>query len=181
MDRVLDELDAMAPSSVSIDDPATAKLRSASREASAALVEKFDDITSDLKVDELETLADDLAAVTAVLGKEVIFTRHLADPSGDAAPKERLLESVLSGKVGDPALQVLKAAASGRWSTSANLVDAIEHVARLTLLVRAERGRQADEVEEELFRFGRILDSEPQLSTLLGDYTQPAEGRVCGC
>ena len=67
---------------------------------------------------------------------------------------------------------------SGRWSSDANLVDAIEHVARLALLVRAERGRHADEVEEQLFRFGRILDAEPQLSTLLSDYTQPADGRV---
>jgi F-type H+-transporting ATPase subunit delta len=178
VDRFLDDLDAMAPSSITIDDPATAKLRSASREALAALVEKFDDVTSDLKVDQLETLADDLAAVTALLGREGILTRHLADPSGDAALKERLLESVLSGKVGDPALQILKAAVSGRWSSSANLVDAIEHVARLTLLVRAERGRQADEVEEQLFWFGRILDAEPHLSTLLSDYTQPADGRV---
>ncbi|MDT5009729.1 MAG: F-type H+-transporting ATPase subunit b atpH [Mycobacterium sp.] len=178
VDRFLDELDEMAPSSISIDDPATAKMRGASREAMTALVEKFDDVTSDLKVDQLETLADDLAAVTALLGKEVILARHLADPSGDAGPKERLLESVLGGKVGDPALDVLKAAASGRWSTSANLVDAVEHVARLTLLVRGERGRQAAEVEEQLFRFARVLDAEPELSTLLSDYTQPADSRV---
>jgi ATP synthase F1 delta subunit len=33
-------------------------------------------------------------------------------------------------------------------------------------------------VEEQLFRFGRVLDAQPQLSTLLSDYTAPAEGRV---
>ena len=36
----------------------------------------------------------------------------------------------------------------------------------------------ADEVEEQLFWFGRILDAEPQLATLLSDYTRPADGRV---
>ena len=51
VDRFLDELDAMAPSSIAIDDPATAKLRAASREALTALVERFDDVTSDLEVD----------------------------------------------------------------------------------------------------------------------------------
>jgi F-type H+-transporting ATPase subunit delta len=178
VDRFLDELDAMAPSSVTIDDPATAKLRAASREALTALIEKFDDVTADLDVSQLETLAGDLAAVTKLLNREAILARHLADPSNDSAPKERLLESVLGGKVSDPTLQILRAAVSGRWSSDANLVDAVEHVARLSLLVRAERGRHVDEVEEQLFRFGRILDAEPQLATLLSDHTRPADGRV---
>ena len=85
---------------------------------------------------------------------------------------------MLEGKVGDPALEVLKAAVSGRWSTDSNLVDAVEHVARLALLVRAERDDVAGDVEEQLFRFSRILDAQPRLATLLSDYTTPAEGRV---
>ncbi len=178
VDRFLDELDAMAPSSITIDDPATAKLRSASRDALAALVDKFDDVTADLDVEQLQTLADDLASVTKLLNREVILTRHLADPSNDSAPKERLLESVLGGQVGDQALEILKAAVAGRWSSDSNLVDAVEHVARLALLVRAEHGRHADDVEEQLFWFGRILNTEPQLSSLLSDYTRPVDGRI---
>lgn len=178
VDRFLDELDAMAPSSITIDDPATAKLRAASREALTTLVERFDDVTADLTVEELETLADDLASVIGLLGREAILTRHLAHPTGDPAPKVRLLESVLGDRVGDPAMAMLKAAVSGRWSSDSNLVDAVEHVARLAVLVRAEKGRHADEVEEQLFWFGRILDEEPQLATLLSDYTQPADGRI---
>ena len=46
----------------------------------------------------METLADDLAAVTKLLGREAILARHLADPSDDPAPKERLLESLLGGQ-----------------------------------------------------------------------------------
>ena len=37
---------------------------------------------------------------------------------------------------------------------------------------------QADEVEEQLFRFSRVLDAQPQLTSLLGDYSKPAQGRV---
>src|SRR6185312_17124880 len=169
VDRFLDELDDMAPSDITIDDPATAKLRSASREALTTLVDRFDDVTADLNVEQLEALADDLAAVIKLLTRETILTRHLADPSGDPAPKVRMLESMLGGQVSDPALQILKAAVSGRWSSDANLLDAIEHVARLALLVRAERGHHADVVEEQLFWFGRILDREPRLTTLLSD------------
>jgi F-type H+-transporting ATPase subunit delta len=89
-----------------------------------------------------------------------------------------LLETLLEGKVGDTSLEVLKAAVSGRWSSDANLVDAVEHVARLALLVRAEREEAAGDVEEQLFRFSRVLDAQPGLATLLGDYSAPAEGRV---
>jgi F-type H+-transporting ATPase subunit delta len=46
------------------------------------------------------------------------------------------------------------------------------------LLVRAERDDVAGDVEEQLFRFSRILDSSPRLSTLLSEHTAPAEGRV---
>jgi ATP synthase F1 delta subunit len=178
IDRFLDELDSMAPSSITIDDPATAKLRAASRGALTGLVAQFEAVAANLDESQLTSLADDLAAVAELLSRETILTRHLADPFDDPAPKVRLLESLLRGQIGDPAFEVLEAAVSGRWSSDANLIDAVEHAARLALLVRAERGGHADEVEEQLFFFGRILDGQPRLSTLLSDYSQPAEGRV---
>ena len=178
VDRFLGELDAMAPSEAVIEDPATARLRSASRESLAALVDRFDEVTADVEADQLSTVANDLASVAKLLARETILTRHLADPADNPSPKLGLLETVLEGKVSDTALEVLKAAVSGRWSTDGNLVDAVEHVARLALLVRAEREDQAGDVEEQLFRFGRILDAQPRLVTLLSDYTAPVAGRV---
>jgi ATP synthase F0 subunit b/ATP synthase F1 delta subunit len=178
VDRFLDELDAMAPSEAVVEDRATARLRSASRKSLADLVEKFDNVAGGLDPEQLSTLAGDLASVAKLLSREAILTRHLADPANNPAPKIGLLERVIEGKVGEPALEVLKAAVSGRWSTDSNLVDAVEHVARLALLVRAERDDVAGDVEEQLFRFSRILDSSPRLSTLLSEHTAPAEGRV---
>jgi ATP synthase F0 subunit b len=178
VDRFIDELDAMAPSEAVIEDRATARLRSASRESLAALVTRFDEVAADLGPRQLATVADDLASVAKLLARESILARHLADPANDPAPKVGLLETLLEGKVGDSALEVLKAAVSGRWSSDANLVDAVEHVARLAVLVRAEREDVAADVEEQLFRFSRILDAQPRLVTLLSDYTAPAKGRV---
>ena len=178
VDRFIDELDAMAPSDAVIEDRATARLRSASRESLAALVTKFDELTDGLGPDQLSSVADDLASVTKLLARESILTRHLADPADDPSAKLGLVDTLFDGKIGDTALEVFKAAVAGRWSSDANLVDAVEHVARLALLVRAEREDVAGDVEEQLFRFGRILDSQPRLSTLLSDYTAPAEGRV---
>jgi len=178
VDRFLDDLEQMAPSEAVIETGATARLRAASRDALAALGAEFDSVTGDLDAEGLTKLADELASVGKLLIAEHGLARHLAEPTDDAAPKVRLVETLLSGKVGDPTLDLVRAAVSQRWSTVSNLVDGIEHTARLALLKRAEVAGEVDEVEDQLFRFGRVLDAEPQLVTLLSDYTTPAEGRI---
>jgi F-type H+-transporting ATPase subunit delta len=42
----------------------------------------------------------------------------------------------------------------------------------------AEKDGSLDRVEDELFRFGRILDREPELARLLADTATPADQRV---
>jgi ATP synthase F1 delta subunit/ATP synthase F0 subunit b len=178
VDRFLDELEQMAPSEAVIETGATARLRAASREALAAVVAEFDSVTSGLDADGLTKLAEELASVGKLLIKEPTLARHLAEPNDDAAPKVHLVETLLSGKVGDPTLDIVRTVVSQRWSTASNIVDGIEHTARLALLKRAEVAGEVDEVEDQLFRFGRVLDAEPRLAALLSDYTTPAEGRI---
>jgi ATP synthase F1 delta subunit len=112
------------------------------------------------------------------LRKEALLARHIADPSSDTGAKVQLTERLLSGKVSDAALDILKTAVSQRWSSTADLIYGVQHVARLALLARAERDGQIEDVEDQLFRFSRILESEPQLITLLGDYSSPLDGRI---
>jgi F-type H+-transporting ATPase subunit delta len=178
VDRFLDQLDQMAPSSAVIDTAATSTLRAASRESLATLVDKFDSVAGGLDAAGLTTLADELAAVAKLLLSESVLNRHLAEPTDDPAAKARLVDTLLSGKVGATTLDLVRTAASQRWSTEGNLVDGIEHAARLALLKRAEVAGEVDEVEDQLFRFGRVLDAQPRLSTLLSDYTAPADGRI---
>ncbi|HET6731147.1 F0F1 ATP synthase subunit B/delta, partial [Mycobacterium sp.] len=116
--------------------------------------------------------------VVKMLRSHALLARHLADPSADSAAKVVLAERVLSGKVSDSALDVLRTAVSQRWSSTSDLIRGIQYIARLALLVRAERDGQIEDVEDQLFRFSRILDSEPRLITLLGEYTAPLDGRI---
>jgi ATP synthase F0 subunit b/ATP synthase F1 delta subunit len=178
VDRFLDELEAMAPSEAEVAYPVAEKMRSASRVALNALIKQFDRMADDLDDKALSALADDLTSVAAMLNRESVVTRYLTLPAEDAAPRVRLLERLVSDKIGEPALDVLKSAVSERWSANSDLVDAIEHVSRQALLVRAERAGQVDDVEDQLFRFSRVLDLQPRLSILLGDYEAPAEDRV---
>jgi len=176
VDRFLDELDSMAPAAFTPE--MSSDLRSASRDAQAAMVERFDSVAGGLSGDALSALSDELASVAKLLVREPILARHLAEASGEFDAKKRLLQRLLADKIGDNTLDLLDTAVSVRWSRTPDLIDALEHVAWLSLLVRAERDNQADEVEEQLFRFSRILDAQPRLNTLLGDYAAPAEGRV---
>ncbi|MGH3561479.1 MAG: F0F1 ATP synthase subunit B/delta, partial [Mycobacterium sp.] len=165
VDRFLDELDAMAPSPADVEYPVLAKMRSASRQALDSLMQQFARVADDLDDQGLSAFADDLAAVAKLLDRETVVTRSLTVPTEDAAPKVRLTERLLAGKVGDPALALMTTAVAARWSTDTDLIDAIEHVARQALLLRAERENQIDEVEDQLFRFSRILDAQPRLDT----------------
>lgn len=178
VDRFLDELDAMAPSSTVLEAGASLNLRAASREALAELVQKFESAAEGADTAALATLADNLVAVARLLLTEGALNKHLAEPVGEPAAKIRLLERLFGGKVDDTTMDLLKTAVAQRWSTEGNLIDAVEHIARLALLVRAERDGQSEEVEDQLFRVGRVLDTQSQLSRLLADPVVPADKRV---
>jgi F-type H+-transporting ATPase subunit delta len=178
VDRFLDDLDAMAPEAAEVAHPLLAKMRSASRRALGSLVDRFDTIAKDLDTQGLEKLADELVSVAKMLNREIVVTRYLTVPAEDAAPRVRLLERLVSGKVGNPTLDLLRTAVSGRWSANSDLIDAVEHVSRQALLEVAEREDRVDEVEDQLFRFSRILEAQPRLAILLGDYGVPTERRV---
>jgi F-type H+-transporting ATPase subunit delta len=178
VDRFLDELDAMAPSEVVIADSVGAELRATSRASLDAVVARFDELTSNVAADGLTAVASDLTSFAKLLRSEAVLAKHFSEPADAGDGKAGLAETLLSGKVSDTALEVVKTAVSQRWSSEADLVFAVRHVARLALLVRAERNNETGEVEDELFRFGRVLDSESQLNLLLSDHTSPAEGRI---
>jgi F-type H+-transporting ATPase subunit delta len=178
VDRFLDELEAMAPEPVEVKYPLMAKMRSASRRALGDLVDRFDTIAKDLDNQGLEKLADELVSVAKMLDREIVVTRYLTLPAEEATPRVRLIEQLVSGKVADPTLDILKTAVSERWSANPDLIDALEHLSQQALLEVAQREDRVDEVEDQLFRFSRILNAQPRLSILLGDHTSPAEGRV---
>jgi ATP synthase F0 subunit b/ATP synthase F1 delta subunit len=178
VDRFLDELDAMAPAPADVQYPLMAKMRSASRVALADVSDRFSTIAKSLDNEGLSTVSAELVSVAKMLERELVVTRYLTLPADDAAPRVRLIERLVSGKVSDATLDVLRAAVSQRWSANSDLVDAIEHVSRQALLEVAEREDQVDEIEDQLFRFSRILDAQPRLAILLGEYRAPAEGRI---
>lgn len=140
----------------------------ASREALSAARERLDALTDNTLVDVVR-LADELASVTALLDREVSLRRILTDPAQDGQSKADLISRILSGQVSEETLDLLGGLVRSRWSQSRDLVDTIEELASTADLVAAARTGKLDDVEDELFRFGRIVSSSPELRLALGD------------
>jgi F-type H+-transporting ATPase subunit delta len=153
-------------------------MQPASRAALAAARKQLESRIGDASAAERDRLGDDLAAVAAVLAEQPAIRRHLADSSAPEQPRQQMVEALFGGKVGRLALQILDDVVLSRWSRPLDLVSGIEELAWQSLLAFAERDGSLDDVEDELFRFGRILAAQPRLASLLGDETAPAAGRV---
>ncbi|MFI1968827.1 F0F1 ATP synthase subunit delta [Streptomyces cinnamoneus] len=140
----------------------------ASREATASARESLDALADNTSVDAAK-LAEELAAVTALLDREVSLRRVLTDPAQDGEAKAGLAKRLLGGQVGDECADLVAGMVRSRWSRSRDLVDAIEELASGADLIAAERAGDLDDVEDELFRFGRIVASNSELRSALTD------------
>ncbi len=125
-----------------------------------------------------DQLGDELFGVVRLLDAEVGLRRALGDSSAAPERREQLLSGLLSGKVSDQALEVLATTVRARWSTPRELVDGIDQLGRTALLVRAERDGRLDAVEDELFRFGRIVAGDTRLEQALTDRAAPNEAKA---
>lgn len=184
IDRVIEELETMVGSdddrsrvSAPSDLVGLHSMRAASREVVRDLTSEFDRLTKDLDEDGLRARADELADVVAVLTREHVLRKHLGEPSDDADAKKRLVDAVFSS-TRDDTKALLHTAATGRWSQTSDLTQAVERLARFALLVVADRASTIDDVEDELFRLGRLLVAQPRLSALLSDQNAPVDGRL---
>jgi len=156
----------------------TLVLQAASRESLADLNARLDVFVDQVGDAELEKLGDELFAVTRLLAVQPGLRRHLADASVAESSRTGFAERLFGDKIARPSLEALFAAVAARWSRPLDLVDALEILARNATLGAAEKDGKLDDVEDELFRFGRILDREPELAGLLADTDTPTDGRV---
>jgi F-type H+-transporting ATPase subunit delta len=155
-----------------------AVLQPASRESLAALTERLDSWTDSASARDLTTTADELFAVARFLDSERSVRRLLADASSPEDARADLVRRLLGSQLSQPTVDLVSELAGKRWSTPRDIVTGAEGLARRTAIAIADRNGSLDEVEDQLFRFGRIVAREPQLASLLGDAARPVEGRV---
>ena len=145
-------------------------LAAASREALAAARSRLTDLAAGLpEAAGIGGVADGLFAVVRLLDTSGQLRRTLADPTTPARNKNDLLDNLLGSQLDPLPMQVLKEAVGQRWSGARDLVDGIEVLAVQARFLVAEADGSLDEVEDELFRFARIVARDPELRAVLTD------------
>jgi F-type H+-transporting ATPase subunit delta len=149
-------------------------VRGVSRASFAGLTKRLD--AEDISSATVATrLGDELFAVVGLLDTEHGLRRALSDPGKPAAEKGAVTSALLRGKVTRRTEALVVAAAEARWATSGDMVDALEQLAVEATVIAAEADNGLDDVEDGLFRFGRVVAGQPDLRAALASTTLPAD------
>lgn len=118
---------------------------------------------------EARALAGELFALSEAVDATAKLRRSLADPSRDAYPKRELARRLFAERISAGAMSVVESAVSGRWTSDRDLIDALERLGIDAVLAAAEKDGVLDSVEDELFRFERLVSSDSALAGALGN------------
>jgi F-type H+-transporting ATPase subunit delta len=130
-------------------------------------------------------VGEELFGVVAVIDAQAGLRRALSDPSTDGDRKAALVDAVFGSHVSDVTLRVVTEVVRARWSRTRDLADSLETLAVLAELIQADahpgsghHAGESDDVEDELFRFGRIVEANAALRAALADPALPDENKV---
>ncbi|MGI8627304.1 MAG: F0F1 ATP synthase subunit delta [Geodermatophilaceae bacterium] len=144
-------------------------MRATSRAALRSVAAELDTGSAGRSAAALLSLADELFAVVGLVQRQPALRRALADSSTDADARAGLAGSLFGGKVSEEAAAVLESAVRARWSLPSEFSTGLERLAIQAAFSAAEAGNKLDTVEDELFRFGRIVAGRPDLQRALSD------------
>jgi F-type H+-transporting ATPase subunit delta len=141
-------------------------MRGASR---ASLAEAEERLETALSSGDAATLGDELFAVLRLLDREHVLRRALSDPARPSEQRGELALAVLEGKVTPSTAEFIADVVRLRWVRSVDLTDAIERFGVIAYVASAEASGGLDDLEDELFRFDRIVEAQPELRGVLSD------------
>lgn len=150
----------------------------ASQAALEASTSRLLTLAAPLDEARLSAMGSELEGVAALLGGQPALRRVLSESTTAPDGRSRLLTGLLAGKVSQPTSTVVDFAVRQPWATGRDLADGLRRLGRTALFLGAERSGELDEVEDQLFRFERIVDANPELSLLLDDPATEGAGRA---
>lgn len=114
-------------------------------------------------------VSEGLYAVAGLLDREPSLRRAFTDPASSPVSRRSLAQNLLGAQLPALPLAAFTELVASPWSKAADLRQAVETVAASAALRAAEGDGVLDDVEDELFRFARLLDREPALRAALTD------------
>jgi F-type H+-transporting ATPase subunit delta len=140
-------------------------MRGVSRASAAELRERLSAVLPGAPI--AEQTGDELFAVTRLLDSEHGLRRTLADPTRPAAEKSAIVRRLLHGRVSPTTEDLVAEAAEARWASSGDFADALEQLAIEAFAISAQFGGTLDDLEDDLFRFSRLVAGQPGLREAL--------------
>jgi F-type H+-transporting ATPase subunit delta len=146
-------------------------MRGASRASYAELRERLTDAARGAVT--AGRVGDELFAVLRLLDAEHGLRRALADQTKPPAEKSAITGQLLHGKISAATEKLVAEAVAARWASPSDLSDALEQLAIEAFTIAAQSGRSLDDLEDDLFRFGRLISGQPGLRSVLVGSTGP--------
>ncbi|MDR1432683.1 MAG: F0F1 ATP synthase subunit delta, partial [Propionibacteriaceae bacterium] len=126
----------------------------------------------DQVADELQPtagLAEELFAVVALLDGQPGLRNALSDPTASEEARTQLAAALFAQRVSAGAAKIVSAAAQQRWGSAVDMVAALDRQGNRVLIALAQLDGKLDQVEDELFRFSRVVAADPALQAAIDD------------
>lgn len=147
-------------------------MRGTSRNSLAAAEDRVEPL---LRTVDGVAVGAELFAVARLLDSSGSLRRALTDPSREGQTKSDLADRLLQDRTSAATTALVAGLARDRWSEARDLADAVEYLGSVAVLSAAEQDGVLDAVEDELFRFGRVVEGNRELSRALSDPAVSAE------
>lgn len=150
-------------------------MRGASR---ASMVEAKERIEAFLSEGEASMqLGTELLQVVTALGTSSSLRRALTDTARSADDRAALSSSLFGSRLSGPTVDVLTGLVMSRWSKPSDLTEAVETLGVTALAASAHSRLRLDAVEDDVFRFGRVLHGNYDLQRALSNPDAPDESK----
>jgi F-type H+-transporting ATPase subunit delta len=146
---------------------------SSTRQSRAELTEALASVLANAEL----RVAEELFIAGASLHASVQLRSALSDPSAEGSAKQSLIEAVFGSKMSKPAIQVLTAIVSKRWSSPRDLADTAEITAVRLVAAIAARSDGTESLLKELFAIQQVLNSDAELELALSSSQATLESK----
>jgi F-type H+-transporting ATPase subunit delta len=116
---------------------------------------------------QADILGDEMFALVRLIDGEHGLRRALADPAKPGAEKSAIIRQILQGKVSSQTVDLAAEATAQRWASPSDFSDALEELAVEAYVMVAEYNGTLDDLEDDLFRFARVIAATPDLRAAL--------------
>ncbi len=112
-----------------------------------------------------------LLSAASLLSSDKALRVAMSDNGQSVDSRVALVRELFGSQLTGTAVDILAQAASQRWSSSDDIVDAVEDIAAFVVFALADKAGELDRVEKEIFAFSRAVDANSELQMAL---TNPA-------